>query len=85
MEKYNRNDVIIMEKLYDKLMPWIAIHPHHGLYLDDDEPVCRNCGSADIWKEGFAYTQIGKYQQYSCKSCGKWGRGKKMLAGVEVR
>lgn len=85
MEEYNKNDVVILEALYNKLLPWIDLHPHYGLYIDDDGPVCRNCGSTHLNKEGFAYTTLGKYQQYSCKDCGRWGRGKKMLQSVEVR
>ena len=85
MEKYNRNDVVIMEALYHKLLPWIVNHPHHGLYVDDDEPCCKGCGSGNLYKQGFAYTLISKFQQYSCKDCGRWMRGKKCLKGVDIR
>jgi len=85
MEKYNRNDVKIMEELYHKLLPWIEQHPSVGLYTDDKEPCCRNCGSHDVQRRGYAMTTLGKYQRYQCVSCGRWGRGKKMLASIEVR
>lgn len=85
MERYNKRDVTILESLYEKLLPWIDTHPHHALYLDDDAPICRNCGSDRIIKEGYAYTNLGKYQQYSCKTCGRWGRGKRGLKSVDVR
>lgn len=87
MEAYNVQDVALTEKLYLKLLPWIEQHPNRGLYLEDENtaPTCRNCGSEKVIKEGFVYTALGKYQQYSCKCCGRWGRGRKMLSGVEVR
>jgi len=85
MEKYNKQDVLLTEKLYNRLLPWIDGHPHHALYVDDSKPVCRNCGSEHIKKEGFTTTLLGKYQQYSCTDCGRWGRGGKMIQGVDVR
>jgi len=85
MEKYNKQDVVILEKLYNKLLPWQDTHPHRGLYIDNDAPVCRCCGSTKLQRRGYAMTPLGKYRRYSCKACGKWGRGKKMLKGVDVR
>lgn len=79
MEKYNRMDVILLEELYTKLLPWIPGHPIRGLYDPSDHPICR-CGSHKIVKEGFAYTSVSKFQQYRCKDCGSWFRGRKNLA-----
>ena len=85
MRVYNMQDVELTEDAYHRLLPWIEQHPSHALYIEDDKPRCRNCGTDQIRKEGFAYTQLGKYQQYSCKLCGTWGRGKKSLKMVDVR
>ena len=85
MEKYNKQDVVLLEKLYNKLLGWIPNHPNHGLYVDSDTPVCRNCGTDKLQLRGFSFTTTGKYQRYQCKCCGSWGRGKKMLGSAEVR
>ena len=45
METYNRQDTHLLEDLYVKLLPWINNHPNHGLYVEEDRPVCTNCGS----------------------------------------
>lgn len=79
MEEYNVHDVVILEKVYLKLLPWIPNHPNHGLY-DDVADVCPNCGGHHLEKRGFAYTNAGKYQRYQCKECGTWSRGKQTLA-----
>lgn len=73
MEKYNRQDVILLEKVYNKLKPWIKVHPNHGLY-EDGAPVCPNCGSYDLHRRGWARTQVQKYAKYQCQGCGKWSR-----------
>src|SRR5690606_33855206 len=59
MRKYNIGDVVLTEKLYDRLLPWIKGHPHMGLYMDTDKDVCGNCGSEDLRREGYALTDQG--------------------------
>jgi len=85
MKKYNVQDVVITEQLYDRLLPWISSHPTHGLYQGGDEHTCPNCGGSNLQKRGFALTQVSKFQQYQCNDCGKWSRGGKRLDGVEIR
>ena len=72
MEKYNRRDVVLLEKLYRRLLPWIPNHPNHGLFVDSEVKVCSNCGSDDLQKRGFYYTSTMRYQRYRCNSCGSW-------------
>lgn len=85
MRKYNKQDVALTEKLYDRLLPWIPGHPHVGLYDSDGDNCCGRCGSKDLTKQGFAYTLLGKYQQYQCKKCGSWSRGKKAIELQDAR
>ena len=77
MEKYNKQDVILLEDLYSKLLPWIRVHPNFNLYTDFlTEPHCPNCGGTDLVRRGFAYTSVSKYQRFVCNDCGKWSRGR---------
>jgi predicted RNA-binding Zn-ribbon protein involved in translation (DUF1610 family) len=78
MEIYNRQDVKVLEQLYDKLKPWIRTHPNHGLYNNGQE-VCPNCGGTHFHRRGHAYTIALKYQRYQCQDCGNWFRGKKAV------
>ena len=89
MEKYNKQDVRLLEPLYRKLLPWITTHPNRGLWLgNDDQPTCRNCGSTNIKKKGLERTTTMIYQRYKCKDCGANMRGRKRAvktsAGVLV-
>jgi len=84
MERYNKQDVIKTEKLYLKLRPWIEHHPNVSVYTGAKES-CPNCGSTDLEKRGVQYTQASAYQQYHCRNCGKWPRGKIMLSNLAER
>ncbi len=75
MERYNRGDVTLLEKVYDELLPWIPSHPNAALYSDDDRPVCRNCGSANVQRRGTETTATRVYARFQCRNCGKWLRG----------
>lgn len=85
MRKYNKQDVVITEKLYDKLLPWIPAHPAHGLYNPNVADTCPNCGSEELTRKGYAFTGTGKFQRYQCADCGKWSRSGKRLMGVDTR
>ncbi len=85
MRRYNRQDVVITEKLYDKLLPWIHNHPATGLVDGLREDNCPNCGSVDLKREGFAFTNLGKFQRFSCNRCGKWSRSGKRVDNVDIR
>jgi len=75
MEEYNKNDVILLEKVYNKLLPWIKGHPNIALY-NGTPMACPHCGSTRVTKRGFYYTSVSKYQRYSCSSCGAWSKSK---------
>jgi len=78
MGKYNRIDVIATEQLYLKLRPWILGHPNVGVYSSNEEIVCPKCGSTEVQSRGRAYTQIGEYNRFQCKSCGGWARSRQL-------
>jgi DNA polymerase elongation subunit (family B) len=75
MQEYNVEDVIITERLYNVLLPWINNHPNYGLY-NNVADVCPNCGGNHLERRGFSYTGAGKYQRYVCKDCGTWSKAK---------
>lgn len=72
MEEYNRVDVISLEELYTVLRPWSPMHPNVNTYNDKEECNCPKCGSNNITKRGFHYTNKGKYQRYRCTDCNGW-------------
>ena len=81
MVTYCKHDVLLTEKIYKKLRPYMTTHPNLNVYDEtlDDNCSCPKCGSNKLKKEGFAYTDVAKYQRYSCKACGGWSKGRKNL------
>lgn len=77
MERYNKQDVKLLESLYKRMLPWLDRHPSHGPVVGD--MCCPKCGSEDLQMRGWAYTQAHKYQRYQCKGCGGWLRGHKTV------
>jgi hypothetical protein len=80
MERYNRQDVRLLENLYGALLPWIPSHPNRALWnseSDEGSPMCPTCGSTDLRRKGFAYTRTMRYQRFQCKDCGSWMRVRK--------
>lgn len=77
MEKYNKNDVVIMEKLYNKVLPWIPQNLNRNLY--SVEEVCPSCGGNHLQRRGTAVSTVGTYQRYQCRDCGSWSQGTKAI------
>ena len=76
MEKYNKQDVVLLEKLYDRLLPWITPHPNYGLFAELDRPVCNNCGSHSLSPRGYYRTNTQIYRRFRCGNCGTWNRSR---------
>lgn len=67
MVKYNKADVLLLEKVYKKLRPHIKNHPNLGVI--SGAWCCPNCGSGDIWSCGYNFSRITKRKRYQCKQC----------------
>ena len=84
MEAYNRQDVNLLEELYEIVLPWIANHPHRWLY-DENSSGCPYCGHGDLVEAGYAYTNVSQYPQFRCTSCGTFFRSNKRNKGVNIQ
>jgi DNA-directed RNA polymerase subunit RPC12/RpoP len=86
MEKYNKQDVALLEEVYDIMLPWITHHPNLALYLDEDRPVCTNCGSKKVWKNKDKFPLNSQaYTLYQCQDCGTWIRSRYTTTPKEQR
>jgi DNA-directed RNA polymerase subunit RPC12/RpoP/DNA polymerase elongation subunit (family B) len=75
MIKYNKQDVVLLGKLYTRLLPWIDRHPSHSAF--DGELCCPKCGSRHIHKRGTQIASLATYTRYNCQECGAWFRNNK--------
>ena len=91
MKEYNIQDTLLLQRLYDKLIPWIKNHPNHGSYNYDEKLVCPNCGGKHYHRRGSTVAKLLRYPRYQCQDCGKWFRSnmaipnrKKVARHVEI-
>jgi len=69
MLKYNVKDVVLLEKLYKRILPYMR-HPNYGVYTLDS--VCPRCGSKKLQRRGYRYTNTSKFARFQCQNCGGW-------------
>lgn len=73
MERYNKQDILLLEKVYYKLLPWMN-HPKVSFVG------CPNCGSRHTQSRGMEIVS-NKWlkRRHQCQDCGKWFYGEKVL------
>lgn len=76
MERYNKNDVKLLELLYKRLKGYIK--PFNMSVYNNTE-CCPSCGSLLKRPNGIHYTYSSKYVRYKCKRCGHLFRSRKSI------
>lgn len=75
MCKYNKQDVILLEKVYLAMKPYMTNHPRFNVLKG--EPITCTCGSSHLQSRGLQRLASGKYRRrYQCQDCGSWLAGK---------
>lgn len=85
MRLYNIDDVRSLRHVWLELRPWAVGHPNLAAFYPDDETRCGRCGSTDMQKRGFQYTQTGQYHRYCCGGCGGWSRSRYTINTLSKR
>ena len=70
MLEYNVHDVVMLEKLYLKLLPYAVQHPN----FTQGEIACPKCNSTNIQWRGLQRAVTCSYRRFQCQKCGGWGR-----------
>lgn len=78
MKKYNCQDVVLTEKVYKQLLPWIKNHPTKGLF-DGNVRNCPRCGHDNMIIRKYAVTKTGKYPVMQCKKCNGYSKMSKAI------
>ena len=68
MAHYCKGDVLALEELYNRLLPFDNAHPR----LVRKRATCGICGGPVEYR-GTHYTATAKYRRTFCKACPKWG------------
>ena len=79
MEEYNVEDVLSLEELYNILSSWDSKLPNFDVYVDE------LLDMKEWAKDGFHYTNFGKYQRYRNIKTGQQRRSRVNLLSKEKR
>ena len=74
LKTYNIQDVVVLEEVYLKMLPWMKRHPNVAVNEEAERPLCPKCGSQHIQLRGYTYTNFYKYRKFQCNDCGGWSR-----------
>jgi uncharacterized protein YprB with RNaseH-like and TPR domain len=84
MLEYNRQDVLVLEQVYERLAPWYNQHPSVAVLYDDGKQHCPLCGGTNLSKmDKSAFTNNSEFDAFRCGDCGKVSRSKQNLRGKE--
>jgi len=72
MVKYNKYDVILLEKVFLKLRPYAANHINRQLF--GHTKGCPRCGSKHVQSRGTHKAISRTYNRFQCVDCGGWYR-----------
>ena len=73
MVKYCEQDVLLLEKLYLRIRPYISNHPNLTVITGMPDH-CPKCNSGKMQRQGTRETNTYVYQRYQCQDCGGWGQ-----------
>lgn len=75
MTDYCKQDVILLEKIFERLIPLIKNMPNQNLFRSEKQmregtEVCPNCGNERLILNGWRVTKTQKYKRLRCPNCG---------------
>lgn len=85
MQEYNIQDVDTLIEVYMKLRPYHKEHPNMGAIVEHYDPICSKCASTELVKNGYTYTDVSKFELFTCMDCGGHSRGRTSHIPKELR
>lgn len=79
MIKYCEQDVLLLEKVFYALRPYVTAKVHAGLLMGAGAEGCPACGSHKVQRWGVRTTKAGRYQRFKCNSCAHTFKSSKKL------
>ena len=71
MVTYNKQDVLLLEKIFKKLQPYVSGHFNRELL---GESGCPRCGSRNVQSRGYHRALSRVYRRFCCNECHGWFR-----------
>jgi hypothetical protein len=80
MRRYNAQDVLLLERVYERLKPWMPNHPNLNLYTSAS--ACPTCQSNRIKMRGLNYAKTVARQRWQCLDCHSSWSGQIVKPGI---
>lgn len=78
MKEYNIQDILSLEELYLRMLPYIDRHPNVSREAGEEVCQCPSCGSDHVQMRGYRTEKSGlTYQRFQCQACGSWSKAKR--------
>lgn len=74
MTKYCKQDVLLLEKVFNVLRPFATNIPNRNLWNEDNKRVCPTCGSTSLRSYGWRVTKTRSYRRMRCNNCNSFSR-----------
>lgn len=74
MQRYNRQDVLLLEAVYQKMVPYLKRSPRLVNALREGERVCAHCGSENVMGRGYYLTAANTFGRLQCLDCRRYSR-----------
>ena len=74
MAKYNKQDVVLLELVFNALLPYVKNLPRLIEPNDARLHACPTCGSDQLSKRGCSRTNTSTFQRYQCNGCRRYCR-----------
>ena len=73
MVRYNKWDVVLLERVYNRLRAWYPQHVNFALYSGEgDRPECPVCESTKVERRGYRVMVARRAARFACQKCGHW-------------
>lgn len=73
MVRYNEQDVLLLERVFLKLRPYVEAKLNHALWTESGRG-CPTCGKEMLESRGFGVTRAGTHHRLQCRACGAWAK-----------
>ncbi len=70
MKRYNRQDVVLLERVFEKLRGYATNFPDSNMWTASN--CCPVCQSGHIQHRGWNVSKTGRKQRFQCRDCGNW-------------
>lgn len=80
MARYQKQDVLVLESLWDRIRPYLPALP--GV---EGPGKCDRCFSTHLQRRGFQTTLTAKYVRYQCQDCGAWMQDRHAESTTDIK